>query len=139
MILKTGIPVFKARNKTNRWNNFNNYHYFLKILFFLFLPKVPPVHSCIFSVVSPSSCGMWNAASAWLDERCHVRAPDLNRWNPGPPERSKRNQPLGHGDGPLTIINNIILEKTRNVYMKYILGKMQGLSIYCLTTKINGF
>ena len=33
---------------------------FLKdFIFFLFLPKAPPVHSCIFFVVGPSRCGMW--------------------------------------------------------------------------------
>ena len=36
------------------------------------------VHSCIFLVVGPSSCGMWDAASAWLDEQCHVRTQDSN-------------------------------------------------------------
>ena len=33
---------------------------FLKILFLLFLPKLL-VHSCVFLVVGPSSCGMWDA------------------------------------------------------------------------------
>src|SRR3712207_3496904 len=28
---------------------------------------------------------MWDAASAWLDERCHVRAQDSNQRNTGPP------------------------------------------------------
>uniref|UniRef100_A0A9L0SM36 Translation machinery-associated protein 16 n=1 Tax=Equus caballus TaxID=9796 RepID=A0A9L0SM36_HORSE len=45
----------------------------------------PPVHSCIFFVVGPSSCGMWDAASEWYDERCHVRAQDSNQRNTGPP------------------------------------------------------
>uniref|UniRef100_A0A9L0R6C6 RRM domain-containing protein n=2 Tax=Equus TaxID=9789 RepID=A0A9L0R6C6_HORSE len=39
----------------------------------------PPVHSCIFFVVGPSSCGMWDTASAWFDEQCHVCAQDLNQ------------------------------------------------------------
>ena len=61
------------------------FFFFLKILFFPFSPQSPPVHCCIFFVVSPSSCGMWDAASAWVDEQCHVRAQDLNQRNTGPP------------------------------------------------------
>ena len=38
------------------------------------------VHSCIFFVVGPSSCGMWDATSTWLDEQCHVHAQDLRIW-----------------------------------------------------------
>ena len=49
-----------------------------KYFVFLFILPKPPVHSCIFLVVGPSSCGMWDAASAWLDEWCHVRAQDPN-------------------------------------------------------------
>ena len=66
---------------------------FLKILFyFLFLPKAPaPVHGCIFFVVGLSSCGMWDAASAWSDEQCHVRAQDLNQQNTGPPAAERAN------------------------------------------------
>uniref|UniRef100_A0A8C4MKI9 non-specific serine/threonine protein kinase n=1 Tax=Equus asinus asinus TaxID=83772 RepID=A0A8C4MKI9_EQUAS len=48
------------------------YHYFSP-----FSPQSPSVHSCIFLVVSPG-CGMWDAASAWPDKQCHVRAQDLN-------------------------------------------------------------
>src|SRR3712207_1760041 len=58
--------------------------FFLKILFFPFSPQSPPVHSCIFFVVGSSSCGMWDAASAWFDEQCHVRAQDSNQRNIGP-------------------------------------------------------
>src|SRR3712207_8625918 len=46
-------------------------------------------HSCMFLVVGPSSGGMWDAASAWLDERCHVRTQDSNRRNPGLPQDRK--------------------------------------------------
>ena len=60
--------------------------FFLKILFFFpFSPQSPPVHSCIFFVVGPSSCGMWDAASAWFDEQCHLRAQDSNQRNTVPP------------------------------------------------------
>ena len=41
---------------------------FLKDFIFPFSPQSPLVHSYIFFVVGPSSCGMWDAASAWLDE-----------------------------------------------------------------------
>src|SRR3712207_1540984 len=61
------------------------FFFFLKILFFPFSPQSPPVHSCIFFVVGPSSCSMWDAASAWLNEQCHVRAQDSNQRNTGPP------------------------------------------------------
>src|SRR3712207_8288287 len=44
-----------------------------------FAPQSPPVRSCAFLAVGPSSCGMWDAASAWPDEWCHVCAQDLNR------------------------------------------------------------
>ena len=63
--------------------------FFFKILFFSFiLPKAPlppPVHSCIFFIVGPSSCSMWDAASAWFDEQCHVSAQDSNQWSTGLP------------------------------------------------------
>uniref|UniRef100_A0A3Q2LMG2 Large ribosomal subunit protein mL42 n=1 Tax=Equus caballus TaxID=9796 RepID=A0A3Q2LMG2_HORSE len=39
----------------------------------------PPVHSCVFLVVGPSTCGMWDATSAWPDEWCHVHTQDPNR------------------------------------------------------------
>src|SRR3712207_9259582 len=65
--------------------------FFLKILFFPFSPQSPPVHSCIFFVVGPSSCSMWDAASAWFDEQCHVRAQDSNQRNTGPPAAERAN------------------------------------------------
>ena len=52
--------------------------FFLKILFFPFSPQSPLVHRCVCLVVGPSCCGMWDAASAWLVERCHVRTQDPN-------------------------------------------------------------
>ena len=77
--------------------------FFLRFYFFPFSPQRPPVHSCIFFVVGPSSCGMWDAASAWFDEQCHVRAQDLNQRNTGPPAAECANlttrpwsQPLLH-------------------------------------------
>ena len=49
---------------------------FFKDYIFPFSPQSPPVHGWVFLVVGPSSCGMWDAPSAWPDERCHVRAQD---------------------------------------------------------------
>ena len=54
------------------------FFFFLKILFFPFSPQIPPVHSCIFLVVRPSSCAVWDAASACPDEWCHVPTQDPN-------------------------------------------------------------
>ena len=74
------------------------FFFFFKILFFPFSPQSPPVHSCIFFVGGPSSCGMWDAASAWFDEQCHVHAQDLNQRNTGPPAAERANsttQPRG--------------------------------------------
>uniref|UniRef100_A0A9L0TPM7 Calcineurin like EF-hand protein 1 n=1 Tax=Equus caballus TaxID=9796 RepID=A0A9L0TPM7_HORSE len=63
--------------------------------------RAPPVHSCVFFVVGPSSCGMWDAASAWFDEQCHVRAQDSNQRNTETPAAERatlttqpRGQPL---------------------------------------------
>ena len=51
--------------------------FFFKILFFLFLPKDPQYKVVYIFVVGPSSCDTWDAASAWPDEQCHVRAPSI--------------------------------------------------------------
>ena len=63
----------------------DGYLFILFYFIFSFSPQSPLVHSCIFFVVGPSSSGMWDTASAWFDEQCHVRAQDLNQRNPGPP------------------------------------------------------
>ena len=72
------------------------------LLKILFSPKAPRyiVHSCVFLVVGPSSCGMWDATSAWPEEWCHVHAQDSNWWNPGLLKQSTRTQTLGHRTGP---------------------------------------
>ena len=41
--------------------------------------------------MGPSSCGMWDAASAWSDEQWHVRAQDSNQRNTGPPAAERVN------------------------------------------------
>ena len=53
--------------------------FFFKDFIFPFSSQSPPVHGCVFLVVGPSNCGMWDAASAWLDEQYHVCAQDL-KW-----------------------------------------------------------
>ena len=56
-------------------------HFFFKILFiflFFLLPEAPQYIVVYFSV-GPSSYGMWDAASSWPDDRCHVCAQDPNR------------------------------------------------------------
>ena len=57
---------------------------FLLLLFYL--PK-PPCTQLYILFACPSSCGMWDAASTWTDEWCHVCTQDPN---PGPPQRSTR-------------------------------------------------
>ena len=64
------------------------YLFILRFFLFPFSPQSPSVPSCIFLVVGPSSCGMWDGASEWPDERCHVRAQDPNQRNPGLLQRS---------------------------------------------------
>ena len=67
------------------------WRFFFKILFFSFFSPKPPVHSCIFFVVGPYSCGMWDAASAWFDEQCHVHAQDSDQGNTGLPAAEHAN------------------------------------------------
>ena len=45
--------------------------------FLLFLPKSLQ-YIVVYIVVGPSSCGMWDAASAWPNEQCHISAQDPN-------------------------------------------------------------
>ena len=51
---------------------------FFLFYFFPFFPQSTSAHSCTFFVVGPSSCDMWDAASGWFDEQCHVCAQDSN-------------------------------------------------------------
>uniref|UniRef100_A0A9L0ITK3 Dolichyl-diphosphooligosaccharide--protein glycosyltransferase subunit 1 n=1 Tax=Equus asinus TaxID=9793 RepID=A0A9L0ITK3_EQUAS len=41
--------------------------------------------------IKGKSCGTWDAASAWFDEQCHVRAQDSNQRNTGPPAAEPAN------------------------------------------------
>ena len=58
---------------------FQSNEYIIYDFVFPFSPQSPLVHSCVFLVVDPSSCGMQDAASAWPDERCHVHTQDPNQ------------------------------------------------------------
>ena len=79
-------------------------YFFLRFYFFPFSPQSPPVHSCIFFVVGPPSCGMWDAASAWSDEQCHVHAQDSNQRNTGPPSAECTNLTTQPQDQPQFIV-----------------------------------
>ena len=52
-------------------------HEVMQVFFFLFSPPNSPA-SCIFSVVGPSSWGMWDTTSVWLDEQCLVHTQEPN-------------------------------------------------------------
>ena len=66
--------------------------FFLKrFCFSFFLPKAMWGHSCVFLVVGPCSCGMCDAASAWLDER------------PMSATRIQTSETLGHGSRALEL------------------------------------
>ena len=90
-------------------------HQFFFFKIFSFFSQSPPVHSCVFLVVGPSSCGMWDATSAWLDEWRHIRAQDSNRWNSGLPKQNMRTlttQPWGQPPPTFLIIKiSIICDK----------------------------
>ena len=45
---------------------------------------------------------MWDAASAWFDEQCHVHAQDSNQRNTGPPAAERANNHSATGPAPLT-------------------------------------
>ena len=65
-LLANTLKVFTTKNVLT-------FFFILRFYFFPFSPQSPPVHSCIFFVVGPSSCGMWDAASAWFDEQSAPR------------------------------------------------------------------
>ena len=56
----------------------------------LFHPKAPS-YIVVYSSCSPTGSAMWDTASAWLDEQCHVHALDLNQRNSGPPAAERAN------------------------------------------------
>ena len=100
-----------AREWMNEWKNSihisfllmnltSSFFVFFKILFFPFSTQSPPVHSCVFLAVSSSSCGIWDATSAWLDEQCHVCTQDSNPQNPGLLKRSPHTYHLATGPTP---------------------------------------
>ena len=80
------VPLFKATPSI--FFHSTPSFFFFKDFIFPFSPQSPQVHSCVFLVVGPSSCAMWDAASPWPDEWCYVHAQDSNWQNPGPPKGS---------------------------------------------------
>ena len=63
------------------------------LLFFLFLLSFSPKPSSTqwyIPVVGPPGSAMWDAASAWPDERCWVCPQDANLRNARPPKQSAR-------------------------------------------------
>ena len=91
------------------FNFYSVLFFFLRFFFFPFSPQSPPVHSCMFFIVGPSSCGMWDAASAWSDEQCHVRAQDLNQRNTGPPAAERVNLTTRPQGQPRSEVLNLVL------------------------------
>ena len=65
---------------------------------------------------------MWDAASAWPDERCHGCSQDANRGNPGLLKGSSRTQPLATGSAPGETFNMIIYDMSLVGYMYIILS-----------------
>ena len=67
--------------------------------------------------MGPSSCGVWDATSAWFDEQCHVRAQDSNQPNTGPPAAERANPTTRPRDQPLlpmfsiTVCINVALSR----------------------------
>uniref|UniRef100_A0A9L0JMK4 SS18 subunit of BAF chromatin remodeling complex n=1 Tax=Equus asinus TaxID=9793 RepID=A0A9L0JMK4_EQUAS len=57
-------------------------------------------------VVYSSSCGMWDAASVWSDEQCHVCTQDSNQRNTGPPAAERANLTTRPRGQPLDKILN---------------------------------
>ena len=47
-------------------------------ILFLLLPKAPQ-YMVVYAIAGPSSCGMRNGTSAWLDEHCRACTQDPNR------------------------------------------------------------
>ena len=86
------MPLLQFLAHSNSSFHYFFLDFFLKGFFiFPFSPQSPPVHSCIFFVVGPSSRGMWDSASAWFDEQCHGRAQDSNQRNTGLPAAEHAN------------------------------------------------
>ena len=90
----------------------------------------PPPAELYILVVGPSGCVIWDAASAWLDERCHVHARDLNWWNHRPQKQSMGTK--GQRDGPMHhLVFCVIFSKIKNggmivVCIKYCISGLSG-------------
>ena len=104
--------------------------FYLRFYFFHFSPQSPPVHRCIFFIVGPSSCGMWDAASVWFDEQCHVCAQNLNQWNTGPPAAEHMKLTTRPWGQPL----KLLLFKVSNVVPLPFNCKISTKTVPCLHT-----
>ena len=132
MSIDTFVPHNLNLLKNSYWLFF-----FFKILFFPFSPQSPPVHSCTFSVVGPSSCGMRDTAPAQLDEQRQVHAQDPNQRNTGPhaaehanPTTRPRGQPLILAFCYFVFISiNIHWEKNYNHVKVHIILKTSAIII----------
>ena len=90
--------------KIGTWANSCCQSFFL--FFLLYLPQSPCTQLYIL-VAGPPSCGLlWDAASTWADERCHVCAQDAN---PGPPAAERKNLTTQPRSRPLYIFNVMFL------------------------------
>ena len=55
------------------------FFFFNDFIFFLFLPKAPRYIVVYSSLWALLVVALWDAASAWFDEQCHVCDQDLNQ------------------------------------------------------------
>ena len=75
--------------------------------------------------MGPSRCGMWDAASAWFDKQCHVRAQDSNQRNTGPPAAECENL-TARPRGQPRMSFHLILASTYGVGIIMLLRKDTG-------------
>ena len=76
---------------------------------------------------------MWDAASAWLDEQCHVRAQDLNQRNTGPPAAERANPTTRPRGQPLEVTFKTLHHHSNHYHeMEY-----QSLAIWKETVNID--
>ena len=74
---------------------------------------------------------MWDAASAWFDEQCHVRAQDLNRQNTGPPAAEHANLTTRPRGRPLHCSFNAMSPCTRGTGSTHWSSGVQVQFLFC--------
>ena len=97
--------------------------FFKDFIVFPFSPQSPLVHSCIFFVVGPSSCDMWDAAPVWLDESAMSVPRIRTNETLGRLQWSARTQPLSHGASPYL---SMIFKQDKYVKIRHTEWKLQG-------------